>query len=262
MTEPLLPAFALPADFMPAAGCLDQRVILVTGSGQGIGRAVALACAAHGARVVLHGKRQKKLEALFDEIVGAGGPEPTIFPLDLARATDEEFSAMAGAIASGFGRLDGVVHCAVHLDQLRPLDDEPMERWLAMLRVNVIAAAAINRACRPLLAASDDASVVLTVESHALAPAAFWGSFSLAKQALLGLTAIQAQEWRAFERLRINALLPGPVASAQRNRTHPAEDPAALRAPADLAAGYLYLLGAASHGLSGRLLDLTPAPRG
>jgi NAD(P)-dependent dehydrogenase (short-subunit alcohol dehydrogenase family) len=248
----------LPENFEPAAGSLRDRVVLVTGAGQGLGRAVALACAAHGAQVVLHGKRQKKLETLYDETVAAGGPEPTIFPLDLARATDADFGNMANAIAAQLGRLDGIVHCAVHLDQLRPLDDEGMDRWLTMFRVNLIAAAALNRACRPLLQASDDASVVMTVETHALAPSAFWGSFALSKQALLGLVAIQSQEWRTHGNLRINALLPGPVASPQRNRTHPAEDGASLRPPSALAAGYLYLLGASGRGISGSLLDLTP----
>lgn len=247
----------LPDDFVPAPDCLRDRVLLVTGAGQGIGRAVALACAAHGAQVVLHGKRQKKLETVYDEIIAAGGPEPTIFPLDLARAVDADFATMVDAIAAQLGRLDGIAHCAVHLDQLRPLDDEPMDRWLTMFRVNVISAAALNRACRPLLQASDGASVVMTVETHALAPSAFWGSFVLSKQALLGLTAIQAQEWRAQRSLRINALLPGPVASPQRNRTHPAEDASALPLPGAVAAGYLYLLGGASQGISGHLLDLS-----
>jgi NAD(P)-dependent dehydrogenase (short-subunit alcohol dehydrogenase family) len=250
--------FRLPDAFTPAPDCLRGRVILITGCGQGIGRALALACAAHGARVVLHGKRQKKLESLFDEVVAAGGLEPSIFPLDLARAGDAEFAAMAQALGAQFGRLDGIAHCAVHLDQLRPLDDEPLERWLTMLRVNLVAVAAINRACRGLLAAAPDASVVATIESHALAPSAFWGSFALAKQALLGLVAIQAQEWALHPHLRINALLPGPVASPQRSRTHPAEDIARLRAPSAVAPGYLYLLGADGSGTSGRLLDLTP----
>jgi len=254
----MIDVLRLPEAFVPDAHCLRDRVVLVTGSGTGLGQATALACAAHGARVVLHGKRQKPLEAVFDQMVAAGGPEPTIFPLDLARATDESFTAMASAIGAQFGRLDGVIHCAVHLDQLRPLDDEPMPRWLSTFQVNLFAAAAINRACRPLLQAAPDASVVMTVESHALSPSAFWGSFSLSKQALLGLTAIQAQEWRLSANLRINALLPGPVASPQRKRTHPAEARSGLRPPAAIVAGYLYLLGETGRGVSGQLLDLTP----
>jgi NAD(P)-dependent dehydrogenase (short-subunit alcohol dehydrogenase family) len=130
---------------------------------------------------------------------------------------------------------------------------ETLDRWLTMLRVNLIAAAALNRACRPLLQASPSASVVLTVESHALSPSMFWGGFALSKQALLSLMAVQAQEWRVFTNLRINALLPGPVATPQRNRTHPAEDASTLPGADRVAAGYLYLLDPAGTPASWRI---------
>ena len=256
----MIDTFHLPDAYLPAAHCLQDRVVLISGAGQGLGRAAAIACAARGAQVVLHGKRQKKLDAVYDEIVAAGGPDPIIFPLDLAKATDGDFQAMAAAIATQLGRLDALVHCAVQLDQLRPLDDETTDRWVSLLRVNVVAAAALNRACRPLLQAAPSASVVMTIETHALAPSAFWGCFALSKQAVLSLVAVQAQEWRVHSHLRINALLPGPVASPQRNRSHPAEDASALPAPEAIAAGYLYLLDPAGDAASGRLLDMTGCP--
>lgn len=255
----MLPTLALPPDRPVAPDALAGRVVLVTGCGQGIGREVALACARAGARVVLHGRRQRKLEAVYDEILAAGGPDPAIVPLDLAKAQDEDYAALAGAIAGQMGRLDGIAHCAVHLDELRPLDDEPLARWLTMLRVNLAAVAAIDRACAPLLWQSPDASIVVTVESHALAPAAYWGSFAIAKQGLLALVAITAAEWAPHTTVRINALLPGPVASPQRSRTHPAEDAARLARPESVARGYLYLLGPQATGLTGGLLDLAGA---
>ncbi|MFN7750970.1 MAG: SDR family oxidoreductase [Pseudomonadota bacterium] len=253
----MLPTLALPPDRPDVRDALADRVILVTGSGQGIGRAVALACARQGARVVLHGRRQRKLETVYDAIVGEGLPEPVIVPLDLAKAQDEDYAALASAIAGQVGRLDGIAHCAVHLDELRPLDDEPMTRWLTMLRVNLVAVAAIDRACGPLLWQAPDASIVVTIESHAIAPAAYWGSFAIAKQGLLGLVSITAAEWAARPSVRVNALLPGPVASPQRSRTHPAEDGARLATPESVAHGYVFLLGPQATGLTGRLLDLS-----
>ena len=66
---------------------LKEKVILVTGAGDGIGAAAAKSSAAHGASVILLGKTTEKLEAVYDEIVAAGHPEPGIVPMDLSRIT-------------------------------------------------------------------------------------------------------------------------------------------------------------------------------
>ncbi|HET9470003.1 MAG TPA: SDR family NAD(P)-dependent oxidoreductase, partial [Usitatibacter sp.] len=76
----------LPEPYEPPRDLLAGRVILVTGAGQGLGREVALACAAHGATVALLGRKVEKLEATYDAIAAAGGPEAALAPLDLASA--------------------------------------------------------------------------------------------------------------------------------------------------------------------------------
>ena len=72
---------------------LRDRVILITGAGQGIGRTAALTFAAHGATVILHGRSVKKLEAVYDEIEAAGHALPAIFPLDLEKAESRDNEA-------------------------------------------------------------------------------------------------------------------------------------------------------------------------
>lgn len=84
-------------DYQAPADLLKNRVILVTGAGQGLGRAAALAFAKHGATVVLHGRKVNKLEAVYDEIEKASYPRPVIFPLDLETAKSKDFEALAQA---------------------------------------------------------------------------------------------------------------------------------------------------------------------
>jgi NAD(P)-dependent dehydrogenase (short-subunit alcohol dehydrogenase family) len=234
---------------------LKSRVILVTGAGQGLGRVAAVAFAAHGANVILHGRTIKKLEAVYDEIIIAGYPKPAIFPLDLAYATTRDFDALAQGVDREFGRLDGILNSAVHLWQLTPLEYETLEHWLVSLRVNLAAPFALTRACLPLLRSARDASIIVTSETHGHEPAAYWGGFAVAKAGLEALVKIWAQEWEIEPQLRINAFIPGPVRSPQRERTHPAEAKENLPLPEDLIPAYLYLMGPESRGLSGQIIN-------
>ena len=252
----MIPARFPPEPYEPPADLLAGRVILVTGAGQGLGRAVALACAARGASVALLGRKQEKLEAAYDAIVAAGGAQPALVPLDLAAAGSAEYESLAALVRRDLGRLDGIAHCASHFVPLRPLADETLEGWTEMLRVNLAAPFALTRACLPLLAAAPDPSVIFTGETHGAHPRAYWGGFAVAKSALSTLATIWADELEHLGKPRMNVLIPGPIASPQRLRSHPAEDRSRLRSPESAAASFLYLLGADGRGVSGRTIEL------
>ena len=234
---------------------LKDRVILVTGAGQGIGKTAALTFAAHGATVILHGKSTRKLEAVYDEIEAAGHPQPAIFPLNLEKAEDKDFAAMAAGIGEQLGRLDGILHNAARMDRPQPLEDQPLEQWLQLLRINLAAPFALTRACLPLLKASPDASILMTSASQGHVPAPFWGGYAVAKSGVESLVKIWAQELEIHPSLRINAVVPGPVQSPQRSRTHPGEDKHSLPTAETLMPLYLYLMGPDSRGTSGQIVE-------
>jgi NAD(P)-dependent dehydrogenase (short-subunit alcohol dehydrogenase family) len=247
---------AIPADYQPRADLLAGRVILVTGAGQGLGRAVALACSRHGATVALLGRKQEKLAATYDAIVECGAPEPAMIPLDLASAGTPEFEQLANLIRRDLKGLDGIAHCASHFVPLGPLANQTVEQWMLLLRVNLAAPFAITRACLPLLAAAPDSSVVFTGETHGAHPLAYWGGFAVSKSALSTLATIWADELERARNPRMNVLIPGPIASPQRARSHPGEEPGKLRSADEAARAFVYLLGPDGAPHSGRTIEL------
>lgn len=244
-----------PARYSPRGDLLANRVVLVTGASRGIGRVAALACAERGATVVLHGRDLSALEGVYDEIRALGAPEPAAIPLDFAKSGTREFDGLASAIESSLGRLDGILHNAATVEKLSTLDLQTAEEWRRMLDVNLVAPFAVTQACSRLLRASPDASVIFTLESHGHAPAALWGGYAVSKAALEALLRIQADEWSESPNLRVNAIIPGPVSSPSRSRTHPGEVASGLRRPESLLPAYLYLLGPDSRGTSGRIYE-------
>lgn len=246
----------IPKNYQPRENLLQGRVILVTGAGQGLGRAVALACAAHGATVALLGRKQEKLEATYDAITAAGGAEPALVPMDLATAGTAEFEAMAQLIRKELKQLDGIAHCAVHFVPLGPLANQTLEQWQLLWRVNLAAPFAITRACFQLLSGTDDPSVVFTGETHGVQPAAYWGGFAVSKAGLSTLATVWADELEKAGKPRFNVIVPGPIASPQRAHSHPGEDPTLLRTTAEAARAYLWLLGPEGAGCNGKTLCL------
>jgi NAD(P)-dependent dehydrogenase (short-subunit alcohol dehydrogenase family) len=240
-------------DYQARPDLLAGRVILVTGAGDGIGRATAIACAAHGATVVLLGKTIPKLEAVYDAIEGAGGPEPAIYPMHLEGATPHDHEELASKLAETFGRLDGLLHNAASLPYLGRIKDYAPEDWLKVLQVNLNAPFFMTQACLPLLLQSQDASVVFTSDGVGRRAKAYWGAYAVSKFGIEGLMQTLADELE-HSRVRVNSIDPGPTRTSLRKRVFPGEDPAGLKAPEALMPRYLWLLGPDSKGTHGQAL--------
>jgi NAD(P)-dependent dehydrogenase (short-subunit alcohol dehydrogenase family) len=245
----------LPNSTSHAQKTLADQVVLITGASGGLGAVLAMGCAAQGATVVLHGRVVRKLEALYDQIVAAGYPEPTILPLDLATAKAEEFAAVASALQAQHGRIDAIVHTAVLLGSLGPIEHQAFDSWLATLRVDLLAPFGLTRALLPMLRAAPNASVTFTLDTRGQEPKAFWGAYAVAKAGLSALLAILADEWENVATLRVNGVVPGPMRSPLRAQTHPGDDIMRLPLPDVFLPLYLYLINGQPKGESGGVID-------
>jgi NAD(P)-dependent dehydrogenase (short-subunit alcohol dehydrogenase family) len=246
----------LPSGYAPAPDLFTGRVVLVTGAGSGIGRAVAAGLGRHGATVVLLGRTVRKLEAVYDAIVEAGGPEPAIVPMNLAGATPEDHEALTEQLETGVGRLDGVFHNAAVLGPLSGLERYDLATWAEVLQVNLNAPFLLTRAGLPLLRRAPDATILFAGADVGRRGRAYWGAYGVSKAALEGLMETLAAELETNTRIRVNSLDPGPVRTALRAAAFPAEDVNRLVVPEQIVTPYLYLLGPDAREIHGERLTL------
>jgi NAD(P)-dependent dehydrogenase (short-subunit alcohol dehydrogenase family) len=242
-------------DYQPANHILQDRVILVTGAGDGIGRAVARYLAAYGATVILLGRTIYKLERTYDEIERAGAPKAAIYPLNLEMANPKDYADLAQVVEAEFGRLDGLLHNAALFLGLTPLANYDLEIWYRTLQTNLNAPFLLTQALLGLLNRAKDASIVFTADRASEIGQAYWGAYAVAKGGSETLMKILAEELEINTPIRVNSIDPGPVRTSITLRAYPGRDPGVLADDNKLLLGtYVYLLGPDSRGVTGQIL--------
>lgn len=244
-----------PRTYHAPADLLRERVILVTGAGDGIGRAAALAFAAHGATVVLLGRKIARLEAVHDSIVAAGGQRPAIAVFDLAKAQGPAYFDLAAQIRGNYGRLDGLLHNAAMLGDRTPIEHYDVGTWHQVLHVNLTAPFVMTQTLLPALRESPDASLVFTSSGVGRRGKAYWGAYAVSKFGVEGLAQVLAEETRDTTRIRVNCINPGGTRTAMRRKAYPGEAPESRPEPAAIMSSYLYLMGPDSTGVTGHSFD-------
>ena len=244
-----------PENYQATPDLLKDRVILITGATDGIGKALALSVAKLGAQVILHGRNVKKLESVYDEIVAVeASARPSIAAIDLATADSDAYVSLANSTSNEFGRLDGLVHNASILGQRLSIEQYDAAEWQQVMHVNLTAAFALTQVLLPLLKESPDPSIIFTSSGVGRVGKPFWGAYAVSKFGTEGLSQILANE-HEHSALRVNCINPGPTRTKMRLAAYPAEDRDALRTPEDVLPAYLYLLGPDSQGVTGRSID-------
>ena len=214
----------------------DLRIV-VTGASRGLGRAVAEAFAAEGARLVVTATRAQHLSS----VLGALGPSAEGVALDL-RDTASIRAAAAHAVAV-LGRVDVVVLSAGLLGVRAPLADYPMDEWEDVMAAGVTGNLRFLQCVLPAMA---DGGAIVTVSSGA-AGRAGWGAYAVAKAALDGMTRMLREEL-APRRIRCVAISPGGMRTRMRAAAYPGEDPATLPHPSAVVEPFVAVAAGADPG--------------
>jgi NAD(P)-dependent dehydrogenase (short-subunit alcohol dehydrogenase family) len=230
---------------------LQDKIILVTGAGDGIGAAVAKAFAAHGATVILLGRTQKKLEKVYDEIEAAGYPQPAIYPMELQLAKPSDYRLLAATLTREFGRLDGLLHNAAVLGTLTPIEHYDLRLWSHVVQVNLNAPFLLTRVCIPLLKKATEASIIFTSANVGVRGQAYWGAYAITKAATENLMQILSEEMEATTNIRVNSIDPGRINTRMNALAYPGEDPATLPTPQSITDIYVYLMSDECGGVTG-----------
>lgn len=193
---------------------LQNKVVLVTGSGRGIGRAIAQLFAQEGASVFLTARTQAELAATAEEISntrqdrGAKPARVAYITADLTRETD--CAQFVAAAIKQFERIDILVNNAGHYGPVVPVEDYPLADFDNVIAVHLRAAFLLSKLVLPQMYARQS-GVILNISSLSAKSAFAWGSaYAAAKAGMVGLTRVTAAE-AARKGVRVNALCPGPV---------------------------------------------------
>ena len=233
---------------------LEGRRILVTGGSSGIGRALVLAYAAHGASVFAVARNEEALR-----LVAASAPAGRVAPIAADLAAESGRRAVATGIAHAGGALDVVVHAAGTLGPVGPdahLEAYPAPEWHRVLEVNLSAVHFLHQQLAGFLERGHHPAVIGLSSTVGRQGRAGWGMYAVSKHALEGWLQVLADEWG--DRGRVYSVNPGATRTPMRAAAMPGEDPATLPRPEDIAPLFLRLAHPAAPEPSGARLEARP----
>ncbi len=189
-------------------GALEGKVAIVTGSTSGIGLGIARSLAAEGCAILLNGFGEPEtIERLRGELAAEHGVRIAYDGADLARP--ERIRAMIEHATAEFGRVDILVNNA-GIQHVAPVHEFPIERWDAVIAVNLSAAFHAIRSVLPQMLKRNWGRIVNIASAHGLVASVHKSAYVAAKHGLLGLTKVVALE-TAGTGVTCNAICPGWV---------------------------------------------------
>jgi NAD(P)-dependent dehydrogenase (short-subunit alcohol dehydrogenase family) len=225
---------------------LEGKVAMITGASQGLGKALALAYAKEGARVVINARSRGNIHPVAEE-VEASGSEVLALAADVSKSADVE--GLVDKATQRFGKIDVLVNNAGLLGPRVAIEAYSEDEWRRVIDANLTGPFLVTKAAIPRM--PEGASIVNVVSGVSVEGRAGWGAYSVSKFGVEGLTQILAAELK--ERgIRANAVDPGGMRTEMRAAAYPEEDPMTRVTPEENTNVFLYLASDESKGVTGQ----------
>jgi NAD(P)-dependent dehydrogenase (short-subunit alcohol dehydrogenase family) len=242
---------------------LKERVVIITGAGQGIGRTFAKAFAAAGARAVIAELNERKAADVSAEIMKAGG-EALAVTTDVA--DDASIKEMVEIVEDEYGRIDVLINNAGIFStlEMRPFDQIPLDEWERVLRVNLTGPFLCARAVLPAMRRAKWGRIINMASGAVRLGRPNYLHYIATKSALMGMSLSMARELGA-DNITVNAILPGATFTEIERKTITPEQKERIVAmqcipraevPEDLVGAALFLASDAARFVTGQSINL------
>ena len=224
---------------------LEGKVVMVTGASQGLGRALALAYAEEGAKVVVNARSEGSVGPVAEEVEKL---ETEVLAVAADVSESEDVRRLVDAAVERFGKIDVLVNNAGLLGPRVAIADYPEDEWRRVLDANLTGPYLVSKAATPHI--PEGGSIVNVVSGVSVEGRAEWGAYSVSKFGIEGLTQILAAELQERS-IRVNAVDPGGMRTDMRAAAYPEEDPQTKITPEENTAVFIYLASEESKGVTG-----------
>ena len=231
---------------------LTNKVVLVTGAGRGIGRAIAIAMAGEGAKVALTGRDTGRLEQVTGEITLAGGQAA---PWRMDVSSEAEIEDAVGKITEQWGRIDILVNNAgiIHADN--PVWSTPISHWDQEMAINLRGTFLCCHYVLPQMVERGEGIIINIGSSSGTIPEDMSGAYGATKWGVIGYTTSLAKSVRPHG-VRVNGLNPGWVETGMTAGQIPPNAGPEWTQPEDIARAALFLAAHAPADMTGQFINL------
>ena len=191
---------------------LNQKVAIITGAGQGIGKGIALHLAKRGVSVVCVGRRLEPVIETVNEVIAAGGAG---FAMSCDVADRKQVKAVVDATVAKYGTVDVVINNAQSLPGVANVEDTTYEQMLMAWQSGTIGSLNMMQECFPYMKAQGEGRVINFASATGMFGYAGQLAYAANKESVRGLTKIAGKEWAQYN-IMVNCILPGAESPASK----------------------------------------------